>query len=315
MTRTPLSRRNFIGKVLGASLLAGGGFATACAGTRPVAYRSDDGLPKLLLSHPSGASVEMYLQGAHVTSWRRPDGEDVLFMSRQSRIEYGAAIRGGIPIVFPQFASMGPLPSHGFVRTVPWKVTDRGAGPTGAAYARLQLTDFEASRAIWPHSFRAELLVWLDEALTTTLRVTNTDEQPFTFQSALHTYYRVGDIRQVQVEGLEGIPYLDRTADGARRGGEREPLPIHGPTDRIYMEAPDRLRVRDSALGRSILVEKEGFADAVVWNPWAERSRTIADLGEDEYAIMLCVEPANITTPTFLEPGQVWSGTQRIRVE
>jgi D-hexose-6-phosphate mutarotase len=46
------------------------------------------------------ARAEVYLQGAHVTAYAPRGGAPVLFLSRASRFERGAPIRGGIPIVF-----------------------------------------------------------------------------------------------------------------------------------------------------------------------------------------------------------------------
>jgi glucose-6-phosphate 1-epimerase len=294
-----------------ASGLGGCASATPSPGTAPPRPR----LPSLVLPHPSGARAEVVLQGAHVTDWIRPDGAAVLFLSRATRMEPGAAIRGGIPVVFPQFAGLGPLPSHGLLRTIPWTVAESGLDSDGAVFARLRRADDEATRSLWPHPFLAELLVALDDALTTTLRIRNTGDRPFECQAALHTYHHVGDIRSVRVEGLDGLPYLDRTADGAERAGAPGPLRIEGHVDRIYLGAPDRLRVHVPARGWPVAVETLGFADAVVWNPWVERARAAADLADDEYAVMLCVEPANIARPVRLEPGQSWSGTQRLRIE
>ena len=270
-------------------------------------------LAQLQLSHPSGGRVAIYLQGAHVASWTRPDGDEVLFMSRNSRFEPGVPIRGGIPVVFPQFSDRGPLPKHGFARTRSWEVVESGPAPGGAARATLRLTDDAVTRGLWPHPFRAELVVALEEGLDTTLRITNTGEDAFTFTSALHTYYRVGDERQVTVEGLEGSRFTGTQelaavdADGILR--------VRRETDGVYAGAGDRLRIVDPSLGRTLVVEKEGFADAVVWNPWAERARALDDFGDDEYLTMLCVEPANVAVPTRLGPGEAWSGTQRVRVE
>jgi len=114
---------------------------------------------------------------------------------------------------------------------------------------------------------------------------------------------------------VEGLLYLDRTAGGEQRREASRSLRISGPVDRIYADAPDRIRVRDASRCRTVVVEKEGFSDVVVWNPGAERARTMSDLRADEFAVMLCVEPANIVNPTRLEPGQTWSGTQRLRIE
>lgn len=234
-------------------------------------------------------------------------------MSRESRFEPGVPIRGGIPLVFPQFSKRGPLPQHGFARTQSWSVEEEGTDSSGAAFTQLSLTDSAATRELWPHPFRAELVVTLADTLTTTLRVTNTEEAEFTFTSALHTYFRVGDVRQVRVEGLDGSSYL-----GVEPGGEpREvagPLRIESETDGVYAGVADRLRIRDGSLGRTIVMDKSGFPDAVVWNPWVDKARAMPDFGDDEYPMMLCVEPGAIAQPVRLAPGEQWSGSQTLRV-
>ncbi|HEX6371728.1 MAG TPA: hypothetical protein VF006_22595, partial [Longimicrobium sp.] len=61
-------------------------------------------LPKLRLSHASGATAEVYLHGAHVASWVPAGGTEALFVSRAATFAPGKAIRGGVPVIFPQFA-------------------------------------------------------------------------------------------------------------------------------------------------------------------------------------------------------------------
>ena len=80
-----------------------------------------------------GARFEAYLHGAHVTSWRAAgESDERLFVSNEARFEDGAAIRGGIPVCFPQFADQGPLPMHGLVRTVPWTLMAAGQADDGS---------------------------------------------------------------------------------------------------------------------------------------------------------------------------------------
>ena len=68
----------------------------------------------VVVTAADGARFEAYLHGAHVTSWcAAGDGSDRLFLSSAARFEDGLAIRGGIPVCFPQFADQGPLPMHG----------------------------------------------------------------------------------------------------------------------------------------------------------------------------------------------------------
>ncbi|HLL47678.1 MAG TPA: D-hexose-6-phosphate mutarotase [Longimicrobiaceae bacterium] len=273
-------------------------------------------LPRVDLAHASGARAAVYLQGAHVASWTDAAGTELLFVSARSKFEPGAAIRGGIPVIFPQFADQGPLPKHGFARTAAWEHVESGTDPGGSAWALLRLADTDAMRALWPHAFRAELRVTLDAgSLAVALRVANTGDGVMAFTCALHTYFRVDDVRRAAVEGLRGVRYLDKLEAGAALTEEREAVDFAGEADRVYVAAPDRLRVRGGASGRAVVVEKQGFRDAVVWNPWEEGARGLPDMADDEYLRMLCVEPANAAEPVHLAPGEEWTGTQRLRVE
>ena len=144
-----------------------------------------NGLPRLALSHPSGSTAELYLHGAHLTSWVPAGGVEALFLSRAAEFAAGQPIRGGVPIVFPQFAQRGPLPKHGFARVLPWRWVDPREG---AASATLELVDSEETRALWPHPFRARMTVELGErSLVQRLSVENTGEEELSFTAALHS--------------------------------------------------------------------------------------------------------------------------------
>jgi glucose-6-phosphate 1-epimerase len=323
-------RRLFLKRIAGAGLAVGVSGIAACANTKssgsttpapapdPTPNAGGRGrvgeLETVTLKHASGATAEIAIQGAHVTSWKRANGEEMLFVSASSRLSPGQPIRGGVPVVFPQFANLGPLPQHGFVRTATWEVADVSRDPTGAVFALFRIRDSDATRALWPHPFRASVRVTLDEALSTSITIENTGNEAFPFQCALHTYLRVGDLRKVTVEGLEGATYQDRTAKAAQRRERRRPLRIAGEVDRIYVARPGRLRVRDESRDRTILVDRAGFGDVVIWNPGAEKARASIGLAEGEYLTMLAVEAAQIVPPVQLLPGSLWSGVQRIRL-
>jgi glucose-6-phosphate 1-epimerase len=271
-------------------------------------------LETVSLRHASGSSAEIVIQGAHVTSWKRANGDEMLFVSANSRFAPGETIRGGIPVIFPQFGALGPLPGHGFLKTAMWEVADVGRDPTGAVFALFRTRDTDATRALWPHSFRASLRVTLDAALATAITVENTGQEAFPFHCGLHTYLRVADLAKVSIEGLEGATYQDRTARAVERRERRRPVTIRGEVNRIYMARPGRLRIVDGSRGRAILLDRAGFNDVVVWNPGEEKARTVTGLADGEYLTMLAVEPAQIVPPVQLLPGSLWSGVQRIRV-
>ncbi len=265
-------------------------------------------LPKVVLCHRSGARAEVYLHGAQVTSWTDPGGNELFFVSRESSFEAGCAIRGGIPVVFPQFGG-GTLPQHGFARTSEWQLFRTELGEDDVVTAAFRLDDSPETRALWPHPFHLELGVQLDEnALTIALAVRNTGRAPFDFHAVLHTYFAVADIRQSAVYGLAGVSYIDALRENIREVEMHTALRFAGETDRIYLQAPGALRLDDEGHGRSIRLSTVNMPDVVVWNPWIEKSRRMRDFGDDEYLRMVCVETGKMAAAYTLAGGEEWQG-------
>lgn len=285
-----------------------------------------NGMPRVVLSHPSGSSAEIYLNGAHVTSWKPAGGAERLFLSEAATFQEGKAIRGGIPVVFPQFADSGPLPKHGWLRTAAWSVDPGDAASSSiveaaeqlgvrplTSSARLSTADDHRSRALWPHGYRAALTVRLDaDSLEVELAITNTGAEAFEFTAALHSYLAVRDVRQAGVTGLYGIPYIDKTAGQSVVVDHDEEVTISRETDRIYTDAPSRVALVDAAADRRLEIDATGFTDIVVWNPWADLARGLADMKPDDYMRFICVEAARAVTPLSLAPGQTWQGSQKL---
>jgi glucose-6-phosphate 1-epimerase len=261
-------------------------------------------LPKVHLSSPDGARAELTLHGAHVLSWVPVAGGEQLFLSRKSEYRPGVAIRGGVPVIFPQFAGRGPLPKHGFARTLPWELLSVEGG-----LAVLTLQDNPATRAIWPYAFRLEYRVELGrQNLAMRLGVVNTGTQAFSFTAALHTYLRVEDVRLAAVEGLKGLRYADSAHAEQESVEQNERVSFPGEVDRIYFgtQRPVHLIQKD----RHLTVQAAGFADTVIWNPGSEKGAALADLQPGGYLEFVCIESASIGPAFPLEPGGIWQGTQ-----
>jgi glucose-6-phosphate 1-epimerase len=172
----------------------------------------NDGQPKIRITSVA-ASAEIYLHGAHLTSWIPAGAEEVLFLSSKAQYRDGKAIRGGVPICFPWFnakADDPKAPSHGFVRTKTWEL-DSITHEGNAIAVSLSTASDEATRKWWPYEFRAVQRITISSHLQMELTVTNTGAAPLPFQEALHTYYRVGNVRHVRLVGLDDVSYLDNT--------------------------------------------------------------------------------------------------------
>lgn len=268
-------------------------------------------------ARPGGAGhYGVFDHGAHIWSYNPNGAKPVLWMSEKSQFAEGQPIRGGIPIVFPWFGK-GPEgvlePMHGFARLDTWHRSDIKDTITqdGRLLVEYEL-DYAMDHQDFPHDYTAYALAkFTPEYLQVGMQVTNDGEEPFTFESAFHTYLTVGDVRQISVEGLEGCTYVDKVA-GMAECIQQGAVTITGETDRVY-EHRDTVVLNDPVLGRKLTISKIGSANTVVWNPWIDKSAAMADFGDDEWTGMICVEAANIGTNAItLKPGQTHTMRQRI---
>ncbi|HUE15771.1 MAG TPA: D-hexose-6-phosphate mutarotase [Planctomycetaceae bacterium] len=263
------------------------------------------GLAKVAITTPASAGG-MYLHGAHVTSWQPRDAEEVLFVSTQSRWEDGRAIRGGIPICFPWFADKADDPSapaHGFVRTKAWQL--ESVVRNGDAVTITMSTQSDAgTKKWWPADFHLLHRATFGCELGLELVVTNTGPAELRFEEALHTYFRVGQIEKVRLQGLDKVPYLDKT-DLNREQARQGAVAIVSETDRIYLNTQHAIELEDDSLNRHIHIAKANSLTTVLWNPWVQKARNLSDLGDDEWRQMVCVETSNVSDfAVKLAPGQ-----------
>jgi glucose-6-phosphate 1-epimerase len=285
----------------------------------PNALRFEEGsggLTRAVISTPA-ADCEIYLHGAHVTHWKPRGAAPVLFLSSRSLYEPGKAIRGGVPVIFPWFGprsdgTAGPM--HGFARTMEWAVERTALGKDGSVEIALALGPDEVTHGFGYDVFSLRFRVTVGRTLEMRLEVRNDAAEPLTFQEALHTYFAVGDIYRVWVSGLEGAAYIDKTDGFQRKREGSEPIHIVRETDRVYVNTTSTCVIGDPALGRRIMVEKSGSEATVVWNPWDEKIKTLADMDSEDWKRMICVETANAGDHSIhLAPGASHTLTASIR--
>ena len=141
-----------------------------------------------------------------------------------------------------------------------------------------------------------------ESALETELQIKNPGQQRFSFTTLLHTYFQtevsaigcfffrkfsvchntliIQDINSVSVQGLKGLTFDDSLTKMTQKE-EREAVIISGEVDRIYKNVPDSIQV-SLGNGTTISLSKKGFRDAVVWNPWIDKAKAMADFGDEE---------------------------------
>jgi len=269
---------------------------------------------KYILRHPSSPTtlVEVYTFGATITKWQIL-GQDIIFCSTKTLQEAGKAIRGGIPIVFPQFGP-GKLPQHGFARVSQWTLSEASINKsTGDVTAIFTLTDDEKTRQAWPYKFTCRYHIVLKAtSLSIQLEVINNEtEQSFDFTSLQHTYLQVNDIHDVLIKGLQKYRYIDKVDGGAEKIEESNELQIVGEVDRIYIDAArngNTIVVSERHQNGEVLVKCTGFTDIVVWNIGSEKVKGMKDMDDSEYAKYVCIEAGTVVKPITLKPNEKWSG-------
>ncbi len=268
------------------------------------------GLPALRLSTSAGASAVVALHGGQLLSWIPARGRERLYLSERAVYDGKSPIRGGVPVCFPQFSTLGKLPRHGFARTAAWSVTEQRTGDD-FALTTLQLTDNPETRALWPHPFTLELSIAIEDGrLDLELEVINSGHAPFAFSGALHTYLRVPEVEECRLEGLHGFEYRDALNDNAVRRDSGDVLMVDGALDRVYHDVTRPLLLRGA--GAALGVNADGFPDVVVWNPWEDGIAQFPDMAPADFRRMLCVEAAAARQRIELAAGESWVGRQTL---
>jgi glucose-6-phosphate 1-epimerase len=265
------------------------------------------------------AELVVAQQGAHIVSYQI-DGDQPLIWSNPGAVfKHGKAIRGGMPICWPWFGnfqrnpqsvqvmrqSSEPANAHGEVRALDWELM--GMGEDGDAL----IVEFIQPKAEghlpgWPHTVGLKLQIRLDSALNVSLVSFNAGPEDVTLSQALHSYFAVSDIKQVSIEGLDGVSYLNTLESWETQNVQVGDITFTGETDRIYQGTPDLISIVDPEWKRRIQIQTIGSNSSVVWNPWIEKTKTLGDMQADGWQNMVCVETANVMSDIVtLKPGDM----------
>lgn len=252
------------------------------------------------------ATAVVYLLGGHVAEYEPVGHKDLLWMSNNSDFRIGSPIRGGVPVCFPWFAAKASDPGaamHGLARTRMWDVisaTEEGDHVT------LEL-------ATQVDNYHVTHRIVIGPSLQMTLRVQNTGHTPARFEEALHTYFSVSQIQNIEIAGLENASYHDKTNNFALTTQDDQPIRFASETDRVYNNTTATCTLTDPGMQRIITVEKENSNSTIVWNPWIDKAAAMPDFGDNEWPSMVCIETANVSDDAIeLQPGETHEMTARI---
>mmetsp|Transcript_6533 Transcript_6533/g.21125 ORF Transcript_6533/g.21125 Transcript_6533/m.21125 type:complete len:401 (+) Transcript_6533:74-1276(+) len=283
-----------------------------------------------VIDNTSGARVKVAYHGGNLCSYRATDGKEKLFHSKKAKTDMSKPLRGGVPVVFPQFGA-GPLSQHGFARTSMWTLCDGELAPRmedGMVHLAMSLKSNKETMKQWP--FKFELVHHIrfgPKELETSMNIINRDSKPFDFQALLHTYLKFKNINQATIEGLEGLRYVDKleyVVPGEPRQvwvEKSNKLKVASEVDNIYYNAENAPIVITSPADNSRVEihmalcrgDEMTDCDAVMWNPGTGKGNRMADFSMPEWQSMLCIEPGCASRTEVCQPGETWTVTQNIK--
>ena len=276
-------------------------------------FTENKGLVKLS-AQAKFSKLECYLHGAHVTSFITNNTEELLWLSPAAIFENGKAIRGGIPICWPWFGkhpSNSNLPQHGFARNNSFDVKSTKELENGDVQIVLILRSSAMTMAIWPYHFSLEVWITLGKNLSVELVSQNLGSKVFTITEAIHSYFNISDISTVTLNGLQGVTFYDQLTLNERVQTEGS-FKFTTETDRIYRTPSNEISLLQTN-GPKFKIKQENGNAIVVWNPWAEKAKSMTDFPDDDYQNMLCLEAANARYSDIeLAPGESHSIKQII---
>ncbi|MGB3872346.1 MAG: lytic murein transglycosylase [Stenotrophomonas sp.] len=249
----------------------------------------------------STAAISVF--GGQLLSFVPKDGADVMWLSPLAK-QPPTPIRGGSPVCWPYFSRQGQgndVPSHGFVRTVPWELREVRREADGTMLLTL------APPALEGLSLRLTMTLRIGRTLEQQLLTENTGSQPLAFTQALHNYFNVSDALKVDVTGLDGLTYLDKL-DGGNAHLQQGDWNLRDPrdpgrSDRIYTRAGGNYELRDPGFARRIAISTEGSHSAVLWNAGEQAAQRMQDIGAG-WRNYICIEAANVGPDVIeLAPG------------
>lgn len=264
-------------------------------------------MKKTTITAAGQSSVGVYDFGAHVTSWKDASGREILYTSPSAILDGSKAIRGGIPICFPQFGKKGPLRQHGFARNSIWTRDESFSSTENGPALKYLLRDTEETRrSAWPHSFEAAYVVTLatdGNSLTVELQVknTNTNGESFSFTTALHSYFCCNSL-ETTLNEYSGLRYEDNLESGVEKTQDGN-IEFGKEVDRVYLGTKDTLSLHSA----NLVIKKVNMPDAVVWNPYIEKTAALSDMPDDDWKNFICIEPGRIRQPAVVNAGETWT--------
>ncbi|MFV0626551.1 MAG: D-hexose-6-phosphate mutarotase [Alphaproteobacteria bacterium] len=232
------------------------------------------------------AECKISLWGGNIVSYcPKNQQHDVFWLGDFNKFDNIQAIRGGVPVCWPRFAEEKRnenLPRHGFARISNWTVKNIYVDDNKMEVGLSLIPDEKFNL-----NLIANLYIRITDKLEYELETINNGDEVFEFSEALHAYFNVGLLDDVVIKGLSNHQYINSL--DAKTYTLEEDIKIKGEFDAIFQNHTKSVEIVDKALNRTIIIEKTGSKNTVVWNP----NKDYVEMSEGQFKKFVCVEPAN----------------------
>ena len=270
------------------------------------------------IDHPL-ATATISLQGGQVLQWQpKSQAEPVLWSTESMHWKKGRAIRAGIPICWPWFGAHpvdSTAPAHGYARIFPWDVISVSTSHSGPVEICMGMSIASRSTATQVVQSTLTVRISIGDTLSLSLTTNNASNQSLVITEALHTYFKVSDIRDIEILGLNEHEYIDLIDQNARKT-QTGAVRFTNETGRVFINTVSDCLLKDSGYDRTIRIEKTGSQSTVVWNPWQDTASKMNDLGPEQWQKMVCIETANaLDNAQIIEAGAQHTLSVRYSIE
>lgn len=262
-----------------------------------------------ILNHPLfSATVSSF--GGQLLSFKPTQRDELIWLSDTAIMDTSKPIRGGAPICWPWF---GPAPDHflgepqhGYARIVKWEIASL---VESATEVRLTLTPIFSDKVEQLLQLSLSVEYTFNNSARIAVTTTNNSKNAFNLSLAIHTYLNTTKATKLEIPALQNSQYIDKLTNQLMT--QSSPFNVEQAMDRVYLYNSSSLIVRDQK--RTIDVQSDNHDSVVIWNPWQQGAKDLADFDDLGYLSMLCVETA-LTQGYQLQPNHSHTLTQDLSI-
>ena len=247
---------------------------------------------EILHIHHNKFEAKISLKGAQILSFIPKGKSDIFWCCDEEFWSDVKPIRGGVPICWPWFGVKNGV-SHGFARDLNWTLNSQ-IEDTNGIKLEFVLSQCEFSRALWDFDFEAKITFVLNDNCEIWFE-TNSKEAT---QIALHSYFRVDDVRDIEIRGL-GDMYIDKLQNNTICQTKNTKKTLTNANDSIYTYPEKETEIINRKTSQKLTITHVGHNDVVLWNPWEDGEKNLKELKSGDFKNFVCVETACVGRDFF----------------